>query len=138
MKTTHALFACSSVLALAALAAVASFSGCSSSSSSAGGGAADASPDVASKCGHPGDVGNTFGVGTFCQNFHDCAGNSQAHLCSVIGDMTTHFCTMTCTPADAGTEAGTDAADQPTMNCGANATCACGGAGCGCTPNTCL
>ncbi len=110
---------------------------CSSSSSGSsgdGGVPADSSfEDVASKCGHPGDMGNSLGVGKFCEHIADCADTKSAHLCSVIGDLTTHFCLMTCTPpADAG-----DAA-APAAQCGENATCECGNGGCGCTPNACL
>lgn len=137
MKTSSLL---ARVLCLAPLAFAAhvAFAGCSSSSSSSSSGGSDAAPDVFSKCGKSGDTGNAFGVGKYCTNFHDCADNTQAHICSVIGDLQTHFCTMTCTPPDAGGDADPDASGQPTMDCGANATCECGGGGCGCTPNACL
>ncbi len=133
---TKSLFARAAVLAPVAFLVHVAFAGCSSTSSSSGATAADAAPDVFSKCGHSGDMGNTFGVGKYCENFHDCAATSGAHICSVIGDLTTHFCTMMCRPADAGGDA--DAADQPTMDCGSGATCECGNGGCGCTPNACL
>jgi hypothetical protein len=115
---------------------------CSSSSPSSGGGAdaggsQDVVEDVYSTCGHPGDTGNSLGVGAFCDNFHDCDGTADAHLCSIIGDSTTHFCTKICTPPPDGGDAG--AADASGDDgCGDGASCQCGGAGCGCTPDACL
>jgi hypothetical protein len=123
----------------AAILVFATTAGCSSSSSggSADGGAADATEDVYSLCGHPGDMGNSLGVGKFCDHVTDCTDTPSAHLCSTLGDSTRHFCLMTCTPADAGGDAA-DAAPPPANQCGENATCECGSGGCGCTPNTCL
>jgi hypothetical protein len=119
---------------------------CSSSSSPGGSGddggaASDALEAIDSSCGQVGDQGNSLGVGKFCQNFSDCAGTSQSHLCSIIGDDTTHFCTFICTapPADAGAEGGADVdSGYSPDECGTGATCTCGNGGCGCTPNICL
>lgn len=97
-----------------------------------------AMPDlfVLSQCGHPGDTGNSLGVGQFCTTFKDCGGSTN--LCSKIGNdpngpnpKDTYFCTIyPCSP-DAGTS-----------ECGENATCTCGDSGgmtgCACTPNRCL
>ena len=86
--------------------------------------------DMASLCGHPGDTGNTFGVGQYCQSISDCTG--KASLCSTLGSDNTFFCTKACDPnSDMGVPA----------QCGDNAKCACGSgssqSGCGCYPNSC-
>ncbi len=90
----------------------------------------DASVDAfSSACGEPGDLGNELGIGHFCMDLEDCASTPSAPLCSIIGDMTTHFCTKTCSA--------TGSADQ----CGTNppASCQCNNQNeCGCTPNSCL
>ncbi len=89
----------------------------------------DAAAYANSGCGHPGDKGNSLGVGSFCVTSSDCACNSGAPLCSTLGGPGTDFCTNLCTPSDGGGDSG----------CGENASCFCQGAGqCGCTPNTCL
>ncbi len=80
-----------------------------------------------STCGMPGDMGNEFGIGHFCNDFNDCSSLPMAPLCSIIGDSTTHFCTRTCD------QAGSDA------KCGTDTTCTCNSSNqCGCTPNSCL
>jgi hypothetical protein len=113
-------------LALAALLAVA----CGGNSTPADMGMGG--PDLFSYCGHPGDKGNSLGVGQYCTNiFGDCTGT--ASICSTAGSINSYFCTMTCTPPnDAG---------MPVTNCGENAYCQCGSgkmAGeCGCYPNSC-
>jgi hypothetical protein len=92
-------------------------------------------PDMAapnSLCGHPGDKGNSLGVGQYCLVIADCTG--KAALCSTLGGNTnTYFCTLTCTLGNDGGVAAT--------NCGENATCVCGsssgGSGCACYPNSC-
>src|SRR5262245_48002693 len=96
------------------------------------GGDAPKKPDASidayfSNCGHPGDMGNELGVGFFCPNgLADCANTPNAHLCSSLGDMTTHFCTFMCTMGSAG-------------QCGTGAECVCDGPNrCGCTPSVCL
>ena len=102
------------------------FVACKSSS------AAKKMPDAAvdafySTCGHPGDTGNELGIGYFCTGQADCQATPSAPLCSIIGDMTTHFCTKTCTTQGSTTQ------------CGTNATCECNSSNeCGCTPNACL
>lgn len=84
----------------------------------------------ASNCGHPGDLGNELGVGKFCQTLTDCGDNMNATLCSSLGDDTTHFCTMLCSPP--GSDAGATA-------CGTGAECTCDNSGsCGCVPTACL
>ena len=113
---------------------------CSSSSSDGAGdgGASDALDAIDSACGEPGDMGNSLGVGKFCNHLSDCSATPEAHLCSIIGDLPTHFCTKTCVgPADGGDDGGAtvDAGDD---GCGDGATCQCDSAGCGCTPNMCL
>jgi hypothetical protein len=82
--------------------------------------------DFKSDCGHPGDTGNSLGVGKFCIESSDCAENTQATLCTTLGDATNFFCTFACSR--------TGAPDQ----CGENAICQCSGGGCGCFPNACL
>jgi len=79
-----------------------------------------------SNCGHPGDVGNSFGVGKFCQHQSDCAGTPKPTLCTQLGDPNNYFCTIQCSNPDAG--AG---------ECGENARCACSGGQCGCYPTSC-
>jgi hypothetical protein len=116
---------------LAALTAACS----SSSSSGSDAGAQDAAADVYSACGHPGDMGNSLGIGKFCSSVADCAGTGIPTICATLGDPSEHFCTAMCTPADAAMpEGGTG---FPT-NCGEGATCECSTGGCGCTPNQCL
>jgi hypothetical protein len=89
----------------------------------------DAAAYANSGCGHPGDKGNSIGVGSFCVTSNDCMCNSGANLCSTLGGPGTDFCTTLCMPVDGGGDAG----------CGENATCFCQGPGaCGCTPNSCL
>jgi hypothetical protein len=76
------------------------------------------------QCGHPGDQGNSLGVGKYCDQLTDCIG-LQAGLCATLGDPNAHFCTKTCTQGS-------------TTECGDNATCSCQGGQCGCVPNACL
>ena len=84
-----------------------------------------ASPN--SICGHPGDVGNSIGVGMFCTMLSDCT--KKASLCTTLGSSNTFFCTRTCDPnSDMGIVA----------QCGdGNARCACQGGQCGCYPGSC-
>ncbi|MDB4970845.1 MAG: hypothetical protein JWN44_6534 [Myxococcales bacterium] len=81
--------------------------------------------DMASVCGHPGDTGNSLGVGKYCTKITDCSGNSGAILCTVLGSDNAYFCTMSCKGADMGNE------------CGENAACVCSGGQCGCFPDRC-
>lgn len=78
-----------------------------------------------SDCGHPGDKGNSLGVGMFCDTLDACSNNSKATLCTILGDPDNFFCTFRC---DAN-----GAANQ----CGENARCACNGGPCGCFPTAC-
>ncbi len=100
----------------------------STSSSSGSSGASDAGYAVDSAgfkgCGHPGDQGNSIGVGKYCNSFGDCLGNSQAVLCATLGDPNAHFCTNACQQGD------------PTA-CGEKASCVCQGSQCGCFPDAC-
>ena len=121
---------------------VALVSGCGSDSSSGDGGtAADLSavpngPDMflLSRCGHPGDVGNSLGVGKFCTNQGpDCTGNGKAGTCSALfnGQMPmpsdAYFCSFQCMATD------------PAGTCGENATCLCNAANlCACIPISCI
>lgn len=98
-------------------------------------------PDMAvllSQCGHPGDKGNSLGVGKFCTSISDCNGNGmKTNICSSLGNGATpsmddtYFCTIYPCKQDGGAN-----------DCGENATCVCGSgggmAGCACTPNSCL
>jgi hypothetical protein len=82
-----------------------------------------------SACGHPGDVGNSIGVGQFCTAQGTCPSASQ--VCSIINNpvepanMQTYFCVLPCSPC------------APASFCGEGASCVCSAQGCGCTPNTC-
>jgi hypothetical protein len=103
---------------------------------------AAAGPDmtvVLSGCGHPGDKGNSKGVGKFCVQNGDCTtAGLSTNICSALGNgakpsaSDTYFCTIYPCHPDGGVA----------NECGDNATCACGGSsggsGCACTPNTCL
>ena len=106
-----------------------------------GGGGGATAPDMAhgpdlavfSVCGHPGDTGNSLGVGKYCMKLSDCSSNSKATLCSTLGSDNAFFCTMPCTPP---------ANDMtPDTQCGENAYCQCGSgsaqSGCGCYPTAC-
>ena len=82
--------------------------------------------DLASLCGHPGDTGNSLGVGKYCTKLSDCSSNTKATLCSILGSSNTFFCTFACSGnADLGSE------------CGENATCQGQGGQCGCYPSAC-
>ena len=95
-----------------------------------------ASPDMQllSRCGHPGDVGNSLGVGKFCTNQGpDCSGNGMANLCSALVNGQTpsaddsYFCSFTCSSSD------------PPGTCGDNATCLCNASSqCACIPTSCI
>jgi hypothetical protein len=99
--------------------------GSSSGSASDGGGGTDSGAPP-STCGHPGDKGNALGVGQYCEKISDCTG--QAKLCSIVGDPTTHFCTVLCqVDASVSTQCGSD-----------DMLCECGTGGCGCTPKVCV
>ncbi len=82
-------------------------------------------PDLGSLCGHPGDVGNSLGVGKYCTKLSDCSSNTKATLCSTLGSDNEFFCTMPCMNGG------------PADQCGDNATCQCQGGRCGCYPNAC-
>ncbi len=90
---------------------------------------------ILSQCGHPGDVGNSIGVGKFCMTIADCTAdpNAKTNICSSLGNGPnpspddTYFCTIYPCHGDGG--AG---------ECGENATCVCAMQGCACTPNSCL
>jgi hypothetical protein len=112
--------------------------GCGGDDTTSGGGTgadmrAGGGADMASVCGHPGDTGNSLGVGKYCTKLTDCTSNPKATLCSVLGSDNAFFCTMTCTPA---------ANDMGSTECGENAICQCGSgsgqSGCGCFPTACL
>jgi hypothetical protein len=109
------------------------FAACSTTSTNPSGASdmsAAARPDLASTsfscCGHPGDKGNSLGVGQFCDP-DPCTG-TKATLCATLrGDDKQHFCTFPCTQATG------DMGDP----CGENATCQCSGGQCGCYPTAC-
>jgi hypothetical protein len=91
--------------------------------------------NVLSNCGHPGDPGNSLGIGKFCRTGNDCTGQ-KASLCSALGNGSkpspsdTYFCTIYPCHPDGGTN-----------ECGENASCQCGsgsgGGGCACAPDHC-
>src|SRR5437868_13101434 len=89
--------------------------GCGSDSNRSGdGGSADLSVagngvDMALllSCGHPGDAGNSLGVGKFCTNQGpDCTGNGMATSCSALFNGQTpspsdaYFCSFQCHMTD--------------------------------------
>jgi hypothetical protein len=80
--------------------------------------------DMASVCGHPGDTGNSLGVGEYCNNLSTCSHNSKATLCTILGSDNAYFCTMACSGAGS-------------TECGENASCTCSGGQCGCFPDRC-
>lgn len=77
-------------------------------------------PPPTSCCGQPGNPGNELGVGKYCQQHSDCAG--QGDYCT-FGAMA-QFCSRACKP------------DQ--NDCGSGATCLCSFEGCGCIPDECI
>jgi hypothetical protein len=87
-----------------------------------------------SRCGHPGDVGNSLGVGQFCTNQGpDCTANSKAKSCSALFNGQTpsaddtYFCSFQCMATD------------PPGTCGDNAACLCNSSGiCACIPTKCI
>jgi hypothetical protein len=117
---------------------------CGSSSNNGNGDMSGAAADLSatakmdmallSRCGHPGDVGNSLGVGKFCTNQGpDCTGNGMATLCSALVNGQTpsaddsYFCSFQC------------AATSPAGFCGENAACLCNSAGsCACIPTSCI
>lgn len=116
--------------------------GTGGSGGTAGGGGTGGGADMAllSSCGHPGDTGNSFGVGKFCKTIADCTGSGlKTNICSALGNGSTpspsdsYFCTIyPCHPTDMGLD---------TAECGENADCVCGSgggqSGCACTPTSC-
>jgi hypothetical protein len=83
-----------------------------------------------SACGHPGDKGNSLGIGQYCTASTDCPGT--APICSNIENsdadptLNTFFCVIPCTGCEA-----------PGF-CGSGASCVCEAPDkCGCTPVTC-
>jgi hypothetical protein len=84
--------------------------------------------DMFSVCGHPGDTGNSKGVGKYCTD----PGGSMCPAGTVCSTLmqppqgTTYFCTIPCNINDT------------TNVCGENATCTClSGNACGCVPDDC-
>jgi hypothetical protein len=77
-------------------------------------------------CGHPGDTGNSKGVGKYCQSNADCS--PPAGFCTAeVGKG--HMCTIiNCDPMK-----------DPVSECGdQGALCRCSGLGCGCVPGRCI
>ena len=124
------------------LALVAAGCGNDSNGNGDGGGTADLSatsngPDMEllSRCGHPGDTGNNFGVGKFCTNDGpDCTGNGKATSCSALFNGQTpsasdaYFCSFQCFMTD------------PPDTCGMDAACLCSSTSglCACIPTSCV
>jgi hypothetical protein len=99
--------------------------GCDDSKSSSSADLSAAVGDMAlvSSCGHPGDKGNSKGVGQFCVNLvGDCPSDL---VCSHALMSDTYFCTKTCTPP------------VDIASCGPDTICQCNALGCGCTPTSC-
>jgi hypothetical protein len=119
------------IRAAVVLAAALASGGCGDTSSmsmpdmAAAGGGGDMA--VMSICGHPGDVGNSLGVGRYCLKSNDCSMNTKATLCATLGSPNATFCTF---PCDGTIDMGTQ--------CGENASCQCQGGACGCFPKSCL
>jgi hypothetical protein len=82
-------------------------------------------PTFKSDCGKPCDVGNSLGVGHFCQNQSDCLDTPVNTFCTQLGDPNNFFCTRSCKMGD------------PPSQCGENTRCACQGGQCGCFPTAC-
>ena len=138
----------------AATIAGAAAAGCSSSTSGGGNGASssggadggagdaddgDSCAKIDSQCGQPCDPGNSLGVGHYCDHITDCTQLPQAHLCSSLGSLTTHFCTFRCSLPDAAPPDGGDGGLAFPTDCGEGAECTCDNDGnCGCTPSICL
>jgi hypothetical protein len=85
---------------------------------------------VSSLCGHPGDTGNSLGVGKYCMDSTMCMGQ-MASVCSTLMPIPQgpiYFCTFPCDP------------NATTSPCGTGSTCTCLGSStsaCGCVPDTC-
>jgi hypothetical protein len=103
------------------------WAGCGGSESGSSTGPDASMPDSGfqSNCGHPGDKGNSLGVGLFCESVSDCVANPQATLCTTLGSTDNFFCTFACQQAG------------PPDQCGENASCQCSTGGCGCFPDAC-
>lgn len=74
-----------------------------------------------STCGHPGDPGNSIGVGKYCEVQGDCS--TGGTVCSHPFSPEDYFCTLPCSPG--------------TPTCGENANCVCQNKQCGCLPVAC-
>ncbi|MCU1278383.1 MAG: hypothetical protein JWM53_1929 [bacterium] len=85
---------------------------------------------VYSLCGHPGDVGNSKGIGKYCMDSTMCMGQPAA-VCSTLMPIQQgpiYFCTLPCDP------------NATTSTCAEGATCTCLGSStsaCGCVPDPC-
>ncbi len=73
-------------------------------------------------CNDPGNMGNSVGVGKYCNDSSMCGGGAPS--CATLGDPTEHFCTTTCTMGSTA--------------CGQGASCQCQGGQCGCVPDVCV
>jgi hypothetical protein len=64
-------------------------------------------------CGHPGDTGNSVGIGQYCSTTNDCT-HPGAPICGndFQPQRHTYFCTTTC-----------DGPDMGTRGCGENTSC---------------
>jgi len=131
VKAVNKLYAAGAcaVIAFAPVVACSSSSSTTPSPPDSGSGDDDSGnpglPDPSNSiCGHPGDQGNSVGVGKFCQSSADCSDNTKATLCAIIGDDRSFFCTFVCHQ------------DGPPDQCGEDAECACQGP-CGCFPKKC-
>jgi hypothetical protein len=91
-------------------------------------------PAMLSQCGHPGDTGNSLGVGEYCvtSDGPSCPAGKKANACSaIVNDPAkpspddSYFCTFFCSATD------------PPGTCGEDARCICRGVQCICIPNRC-
>lgn len=76
---------------------------------------------VPSRCGHPGDPGNSLGIGKYCVVQSDC---TQGTLCAHPFSEPDYFCTLPCSPSNPS-------------GCGEGAGCDCQNNQCGCLPFVC-
>jgi hypothetical protein len=119
---------------LACLALVLSLGGCGDSG---GGDDMAAPPDMTmggdmtlvSKCGHPGDTGNSKHIGQFCDDNTPCP---MGTICSHMFMDDTFFCTFPCSACPGGASECQDVA-----TCGENTVCAANNLGSGCVPMSC-
>lgn len=75
-------------------------------------------------CAAPTDLGNSLGVGKYCETNADCRGNGRATFCLAPFDSASNFCSFIGCMTDA--------------DCGEDTTCVVQTSGSACVPNMCL